>query len=288
MRWMMRVIYLLWVLQPSGAQAIDLPGFTFHGFSFVTLTKENGTASKGVERGHTWLIFGVPLDSAITLTAIVAPEGPPRLLQNLHVVWQRPVWGITTLTIGKFATPFAEEFWTVRIDQTETVAYSRVLDASRFVARDTGIQTSGVLDGLKWDAAVFAGDRTGSDIPASKRGDPDGYIRLRLPIKGRSQIGFSQRFGPTPATAIDGAWQWRAFAVSGEGVRMHANLDYYILALVRLPARVTFLYRYEDFNGQAYHTAGGSLRLNQNFWIKANVIQGPRPLTAVGQLVIQW
>lgn len=283
------ITFLLFFLFPSSSVAVEFGKMRFNGFSFVTLTKINGQESNGISREHSWFVISVPLDSLTVLTVILAPEGPPHLLHDLRVRWETPIRGLDALTIGKFIPPFGWEYWFTRIDQTETVRYSQVIDPSRFVARDTGIQASGTAGpALHWDTAVFTGDRTGGNFPDSEKGNPDSYLRLMAFYGQHLRIGTSERFGPMRARAVDAMLRWSAVSVEAEGVKVQQEFDWFALVVVRLPQRITILYRYEDFLNKSYHTYGVSFRLNGFFWTKLNLVSGPGPTKAIGQLVIQW
>lgn len=263
--------------------------FEFHGFAFWTLSHQKGLATKGVQFEHIWLVLGKTIDANKKFTVVLTPKGPPQLVHNAQFTWNNfyhPF--IDVVTIGKFIPPFAEEFSILRIDQSEAVRYSRVLDASRLVARDTGVQVSGHIQSMHWDAATFTGDRTGSDIPASEKGKPDGYVRARVSLPLHGQIGFSQRIGPVPASAAEASLQKRDVHIAFEGIWVHGGFDYYMQPYVRLPHGVTVLYRFEDYLNHGYHTMGVSIKYAP-LWLKLNVVYSKnQPTLTIGEFVVQW
>lgn len=290
---------------PGLCLGAEIGKLQFSGFSFMTASKVESQASKGVERGHTWLLFKLPLDSTTTVLAIIAPEGPPRLLHNMQIEWQTRTWPVIyAVTFGRFIPPFADEFANVRIDRTRTVAYSRVLNSSRLVARDTGLQfTSRILHNWQADVAIFAGDRTGSDIPASRKGDPDFYARTQY-LRGNNvakfQIGASERWGPVKATAINASLERPQYlasltgqralcgAIAFEGIWLHGQFDYFALASLTPWSQGEVLYRYESLDNHSDHTIGLGWRFNHYLCAKLNYSVGYALNTIVGQAVIQW
>lgn len=289
---------------PDLCQGEEIGKLQFSGFSFVTATKIDGQAHKSVERGDTWLIFKMPLDSTTTVLAIVAPEGPRRLLHNMQIEWKTRTWpAFYAIILGRFIPPFADEFANVRIDRIKTVAYSRVLDSSRLVARDTGVQfTSRIPHNWQSDVAIFIGDRL--DMPSSShKYSPDFYARTRY-LSGNNtakfQIGASKRWGPIKAMAVNISLERPQYlsrltgkralcgAIAFEGIWLHGQFDYY--AMVSLVPRepVEVLYRYESLYNQNYHTIGLNWRLNHYLCAKLNYITGYNPNTIVVQAVMQW
>lgn len=286
------IVLILWLagfsVSVEAANLGNLTGMKAGGFSFLTLTKQKGVKSEGIKRGHTWFTFSIPWDSLTTLVVFIAPEGPPSLLHDLRVTRRLSRRGLESVTFGKFIPPFAWEFQSLRIDQTEAVYYSRVLDPVYLVARDTGVQLNGSVRAFQWAAAAFAGIRTGGGFSQADQGNPDFYLRLQMPFGSRARIGASQRFGPIPATAVDGFVRCGPLEFNAEGIRIRGEEDFYVLGVIRLPARTSLLYRYEDFQNKSYHTYGGAVRVSDHFLTKLNFVNGPDPFTAIGQLVMQF
>lgn len=298
------LLTVFFLVFPCLCQGEEIGKLQFSGFSFVTATKIDGRANRNVERGHTWLLFKVPLDSTTTVLAIVAPEGPRRLLHNMQIEWQTRTWpAFYAITLGRFIPPFADEFANVRIDRIKTVAYSRVMDSSRLVARDTGIQfTSRIPRNWQSDVAIFIGDRL--DMPSSNHEyNPDFYARTRY-LGGNNtakfQIGASKRWGPVKATAVNISLERPQYlsmltgkralcgAISFEGIWLYGQFDYYAMASLVPRRPVEVLYRYESLYNHSYHTIGLGWKLNHYLYAKLNYITGYNPNTIVGQAVIQW
>lgn len=260
--------------------------FTFNGFAFWLYERD---ANPEFKIGHAWLIFGKKFGGSKEFTVIVSPYGPPKLLHNLHLTWEKPFPGVRSLRVGRFGPELGWQLWTYRIDQTPTIFYSTPIDANHQVARDSGLQLKGNVKSFNWTVSVFIGDRTGGNIPASEAGRLDYYtgVKYSFPF---GWVGTSHRFGPLDAQGYSVGFRGlRKSELTFESLESIGSAEWYLLCVFPVERRTRFVYSFEHLHTDTRNVVGIAVKPDENYEIKLNFI-GSRHLANrfVGQLVIRW
>lgn len=246
---------------------------------------------------HVWLIGRRQIRRDLDFLIIITPQGPPRLVHNLMLVWKYERFYLKKITVGRTIPPLGRELQDVRIDNTETINYPGL--ASSQVARDDGLQIDSQVGRLQLATAIFAGDkRVGGFADERENGRPHFYQRVRLTLPWGVVAGASFRLSQKDRQlwGLEAARETKNIALifetlnhegaPGSGARI---TEWSALAAYSLNKNLRLVFRYEQLENGTLAIPGLRLLLGgQNCEIKLNAVLGEKQDKVLGQLIIRF
>src|SRR3989344_6354333 len=180
-------LVLIVLLLPQVAQAQD-QDIQWSGFAFW-VQEYPRERSSSFSLKHAWLIGDKKIGQDYEVKAILAFQGPPKIIHTLYAKWFKPLPYVAYLWVGKFESPFGHGINFYSIDRNPTIQYSAI--DYPVVARSHGAEVAGAIDSLSWKVAVLGGERLFGNIPKEQENQWDLYLRPTWRFSPGTSLGVS-------------------------------------------------------------------------------------------------